>query len=231
MYSNCRYRSLNSQTTTFRRRLQLSDEEKIKVRLHSNGHRLGHLRIEPPYRAAGRGLDFLLEPSVHGVREGCHEMDSMKWNGRSAAAKLKTAEKAEMLARWKATIGKPPRFATSRELVAMALAWHLQQSKYGGLKPLVERRLEALANAYRRGKLPAALLQACSFRPGTTLVKLWRGRRHTVSLCRTASATRARSIAASPPSPARLPVRTGMEPPSSDCAMPKVRQAPEIECD
>src|ERR1700680_2549967 len=75
VYSNCRYRSLNSQTTTFRRRLQLSDEEKIKVRLHSNGHRLGHLRIEPPYRAAGRGLDFQLEPSVHGVREGCHEMD------------------------------------------------------------------------------------------------------------------------------------------------------------
>ena len=62
----------------------------------------------------------------------------------------------------------------------MALAWHLQERRYGGLKPLVQRRLEALANAYRRGKLPAALLQACSFRPGTTLVKLWRGRRHTV---------------------------------------------------
>jgi DUF2924 family protein len=62
----------------------------------------------------------------------------------------------------------------------MALAWHLQERKYGGLKPLVQRRLEALTNAYRRGKLPAALLQACSFRPGTPLVKLWRGRRHTV---------------------------------------------------
>jgi DUF2924 family protein len=61
----------------------------------------------------------------------------------------------------------------------MALAWHLQVRKYGGLKPLVQRRLEALANAYRRGKLPAALLQG-SFRPGTTLVKLWRGRPHTV---------------------------------------------------
>jgi len=104
----------------------------------------------------------------------------MKWNGRSAAAKLKTAEKTELLARWRATMGKPPPFAPSRELLAMALAWHLQERKYGGLKPLVQRRLEALANAYRRGKLPAALLQACSFRPETTLVKLWRGRRHTV---------------------------------------------------
>lgn len=106
--------------------------------------------------------------------------DAMKWTGRSAAAKLTTAEKAELLARWRATMGTPPPFAPNRELLAMALAWHLQERKYGGLKPLVQHRLEALANAYRRGKLPAALLQACSFRPGTTLVKLWRGRRHTV---------------------------------------------------
>ena len=104
----------------------------------------------------------------------------MKWNGRSTAAKLKTAEKAELLARWRATMGTPPPFAPNRELLAMALAWQLQERKYGGLKPLVQRRVEALTNAYRRGKLPAALLQPCSFRPGTTLVKLWRGRRHTV---------------------------------------------------
>jgi hypothetical protein len=29
----------------------------------------------------------------------------MKWTGRAAAAKLKTAEKAELLARWRATMG------------------------------------------------------------------------------------------------------------------------------
>jgi hypothetical protein len=55
-------------------------------------------------------------------------------------------------------MGTPPPFAPSRELLVMALAWHLQERKYGGLKPLVQRRLDALANAYRRGKLPAALL-------------------------------------------------------------------------
>ena len=67
----------------------------------------------------------------------------MKWNGRSTAGKLKTAEKAELLARWRATMGTPPPFAPNRELLAMALAWHLQERKYGGLKPLVQRRLEA----------------------------------------------------------------------------------------
>ena len=70
---------------------------------------------------------------------------------------------------WRATMGTPPPFAPSRELLTMALAWHLQVRKYGGLKPLVQRGLEALANAYRRGKLPAALLQDCSFRPREAL--------------------------------------------------------------
>ena len=51
--------------------------------------------------------------------------DAMKFNGRSAAAKLKTAEKAELLARWRATMGTPLPFAPSRELLTMALAWHL----------------------------------------------------------------------------------------------------------
>ena len=46
--------------------------------------------------------------------------DAMKFNGRSAAAKLKTAEKAELLARWRATMGTPLPFAPSRELLTMA---------------------------------------------------------------------------------------------------------------
>ena len=100
--------------------------------------------------------------------------------GRSEASKLKTAGKAELLAVWRANIGKPPPFPTSRELLAMALAWHLQERKYGGFNPLVRRKLEALAKANRRGQLPAALLLASSFRPGTAILKLWRGRRHTV---------------------------------------------------
>ena len=53
---------------------------------------------------------------------------------RSEATKLKAAEKAELLAVWKATLGKPPPFAPSRELLAMALAWHLQERKYGGFR-------------------------------------------------------------------------------------------------
>ena len=37
-------------------------------------------------------------------------------------SKLSTAERAELLAIWTATLGKPPKFRASRELLASALA-------------------------------------------------------------------------------------------------------------
>jgi len=104
----------------------------------------------------------------------------MKWNGRSTAGKLKTAEKAELPARWRATMGTPPPFAPQPRAFGDGAGLASARKKIRRSQALGQRKLEALANAYRRGKLPAALLQACSFRPGTTLVKLWCGRRHTV---------------------------------------------------
>ena len=50
-------------------------------------------------------------------------------------SKLSTAGRAELLAIWTATIAKPPKFRASRELLASALAWQLQERKFGGLNP------------------------------------------------------------------------------------------------
>jgi hypothetical protein len=105
----------------------------------------------------------------------------VRWIAQREARRLQTAQKAELLAFWRTTLGKPPAFASSRELLAMALAWRLQERQFGGLKPLIERRLRALTDAYKRGKLPAALLLPCSFPPGTQILKLWRGQRHIVT--------------------------------------------------
>jgi hypothetical protein len=74
--SNGRYRFINSQTTTFRRRLQCRDETRSNaVAWQRASASLKYLRVEPRSWPAGRRLDFPLEPSVHGVREGCHEME------------------------------------------------------------------------------------------------------------------------------------------------------------
>ncbi len=96
-------------------------------------------------------------------------------------SKLSTAGRAELLAIWTATIGKPPRFRASRELLASALAWQLQERKFGGLKPATKRKLRVLARAQERKKrstqLPAA---STNLRPGTVIIKQWRGAQHVV---------------------------------------------------
>jgi Protein of unknown function (DUF2924) len=96
-------------------------------------------------------------------------------------SKLRTAERAELLAMWTATIGKPPRFRASRELLASALAWQLQERKFGGLTPATRRRLRVLARARQR-KQPARPLPQppINLRPGTVIIKQWRGAQHVV---------------------------------------------------
>jgi len=96
-------------------------------------------------------------------------------------SKLSTAGRAELLAIWTATIGKPPRFQASRELLASALAWQLQERKFGGLPHATKRKLRALARAQDRKKRssqwPAA---STNIRPGTVITKQWRGAQHVV---------------------------------------------------
>ena len=94
-------------------------------------------------------------------------------------SKLNTAGRTELLAIWTATIGKPPRFQASRELLASALAWHLQERKFGGLKPGTRHKLRVMSRAQERKGLsnpPPAI----NLRPGTVITKRWRGARHVV---------------------------------------------------
>jgi len=97
-------------------------------------------------------------------------------------SKLSTAGRAELLAIWTATIGKPPRFQASRELLASALAWQLQERKFGGLKPATQRKLRVLARVQERKKPPMPLPPPINLRPGTAIIKQWRGAQHVVTV-------------------------------------------------
>jgi Protein of unknown function (DUF2924) len=96
-------------------------------------------------------------------------------------SELSIAARAELLAIWTATTGKPPRFRASRELLASAVAWQLQERKFGGLTAATKRKLRVLARAHERKKrsaqLPAASTNLC---PGTVISKQWRGAQHVV---------------------------------------------------
>jgi hypothetical protein len=97
-------------------------------------------------------------------------------------SKLSTAGRAELLAIWTATIGNPPRFQASRELLASALAWQLQERKFGGLKPATQRKLRDLARAQKRKRPSITLPSPINLRPGTALIKQWRGAQHVVTV-------------------------------------------------
>ena len=70
---------------------------------------------------------------------------------------------------------------SSRELLASALAWQLQERKFGGLTAATQRQLRDLARAHQRkqgsAQLPAA---ATNLRPGTVITWQWQGAQHVV---------------------------------------------------
>ncbi len=99
-------------------------------------------------------------------------------------SELSTAGRSELLAIWTATLDKPPSaLRTSRELLASALAWQLQERKFGGLTAATRRKLRVLARAQERkqrsSQLPAA---STNLRPGTVIIKQWRGAQHVVTV-------------------------------------------------
>ena len=72
---------------------------------------------------------------------------------------------------------EPPR-GLSRDLLIRALANQLQERSYGGVSAALQRRLRSLARASENGTTavdPGLMLKA-----GTTLMRQWRGRTHTV---------------------------------------------------
>ena len=72
---------------------------------------------------------------------------------------------------------EPPR-GLSRDLLIRALANQLQERTHGGASRALRRRLQTLAGEFERagGSFDSALLP----KTGTTLVRQWRGRAHTV---------------------------------------------------
>jgi Protein of unknown function (DUF2924) len=73
--------------------------------------------------------------------------------------------------------GQPPRL--SRDLLMRTIAYRMQELAYGGLSKAAQRKLAALTNELRR-KGTIVVTPDASVRPGTRLVREWRGRTHTV---------------------------------------------------
>ena len=73
--------------------------------------------------------------------------------------------------------GQPPRL--SRDLLIRTIAYRMQELVYGGLSKATRRKLDALTSELK-AKGSIAVAPDTSLRPGTRLVREWRGRTHTV---------------------------------------------------
>jgi Protein of unknown function (DUF2924) len=71
-----------------------------------------------------------------------------------------------------------PPLGLSRDLLIRALANQLQERSYGGVSRALRRRLQHLAGAVEKGTM--AVDPGLALKAGTTLVRQWRGRTHTV---------------------------------------------------
>lgn len=80
---------------------------------------------------------------------------------------------AQLRAAWRETFRQPPP-DLSPELMARAIAWRLQERRHGGLPASVRRELAKATERLRKtGEVTSA--HDISLKPGTRLVRSWRG--------------------------------------------------------
>ena len=96
-----------------------------------------------------------------------------------ALARLSELTIFELRGEWRRLHRMPPPIRLSRDLLTRGISYKLQERAYGGLSTATARKLEqADADLLSRGSVtPAPLI---SSRPGTRLVREWRGVTHMV---------------------------------------------------
>lgn len=82
--------------------------------------------------------------------------------------------------RWRSLYGSEPPSRISRELLTRAIAYHLQERTFGGLKPSTVRLLERIGEGRSSSKRRVASNRSTA--PGTVLIREWRGTSHRVTV-------------------------------------------------
>ncbi len=98
-------------------------------------------------------------------------------------AAISDLSRAALVERWAAAYGRPAPKGISRRLLEYAAAWHLQSQAFGGLDPVVRRRLHRLAKpGDDRTSRVSRVAGSKSPPPGSRLVREWHGRTYNVDV-------------------------------------------------
>ena len=127
-------------------------------------------------------LDFL--PQQSGNVDTGEEVRRVSESLEAEIATLRVMNGAQLRAKWRIDLNQEPPPQLRKPLLVPLLAYKLQEQAYGGLKPGVRRRLRELAASYSRDpkKAGARLKDSIRIKPGTRLIREWKGQSHQVTV-------------------------------------------------
>jgi hypothetical protein len=96
-------------------------------------------------------------------------------------AELARLSGAMLRQRFEEAFGKAPGLRTSAELLRLALAYRVQEEAGSGLVPRTRSLLTRLESRLKEGK-PVVSNPTIRLKPGTRLVRMWKGERHQVTV-------------------------------------------------
>src|SRR6202047_3195132 len=117
--------------------------------------------------------------AIGSKRGALADMDQAAIDIAKALVRLSEVTIFELRGEWRRFHRTPPPMRLSRDLLTRGIAYKLQERAYGGLSTATARKLEH-ANADPQSRGAAKPVQPISLRPGTRLVREWRGVTHMV---------------------------------------------------
>lgn len=96
---------------------------------------------------------------------------------------LPRMSKAQLLALWEQLFTTPPPRKVRRDLLVRLLGFRIQEQAYSRLSPATRKTLDELARKFESNP-NVELLGAPRIKPGTCLIRDWRGQSHRVTVLR-----------------------------------------------
>lgn len=96
------------------------------------------------------------------------------------SAELETLDLGELRKLWRHHFPADPPRRMSRELMRRAIAYRVQEQRFGGLGRNAKAKLKAYASGRSRNPGGTPAKPRITVKPGTQLVRQWNGRMHTV---------------------------------------------------
>src|ERR1700674_5807752 len=117
--------------------------------------------------------------AIASKRGAVGDMEKRAIDVAKALVRLSELTIFELRSEWRRLHQMPPPMRLSRDLLTRGITYKLQERAYGGLSTATARKLEqAGADSLSRGSVTPA--PPISLRPGTRLVREWRGVTHMV---------------------------------------------------